>query len=144
MRGRRPAGPEYVEQLEGSAVVKQRLKVILETIAGTCRVREACVRLGVCEQRFHQLREEALTGALEALEPATPGPKPHTPSPAEQQVEVLADQVANLEVELAAAQARAEIALTIPQVVQSPQPEKKTPQAPPARKRSRRGRKKNT
>src|SRR5262249_60524982 len=116
--GRRPAGPDYVDPLDGCAAVKERLEVILETIAGTCRVREACARLGLCEQRFHQLREEALTAALQALEPGTPGPKPQTPSPAQKQVEVLADQVATLEVELAAAKAREEIALTIPRLVQ--------------------------
>ena len=33
-RGRRPAGPEIVEQAEGSADAKRRLRVILETVAG--------------------------------------------------------------------------------------------------------------
>jgi hypothetical protein len=144
MRGRRPSGPEYVEHLDGPAVVKQRLKVILETLAGVRRVSEACTLLGISEQRFHQLREQALTGALQALQPGTPGPKPHTLSPAEEQVHTLQQQVANLQVELTAALAREEIALTIPRVVQEPtQPEKKTPPRSP-RKRSRRGRKKNT
>lgn len=117
--------------------------MILETIAGTCRVREACARLGLCEQRFHQLRAEALTAALQALEPGTPGPKPQTPSPAQKQVEGLADQVATLEVELAAAKAREEIALTIPRLVPSAPAEKKTPRSPPSTD-SRCGRKKNT
>ena len=56
MRGRTPAGPEYVDRLAGSEAAKERLKVVLETLAGACRVSAACARLGVCEQRFHQLR----------------------------------------------------------------------------------------
>src|SRR5262249_6175364 len=45
MRGRFPAGPSYVDKLEGSAAAKERLKVVLETLAGQCRVQEACARL---------------------------------------------------------------------------------------------------
>jgi hypothetical protein len=46
MRGHRPAGPEYVEHLAGSGQARERLKVVLETLAGTCRVQEASRRLG--------------------------------------------------------------------------------------------------
>ena len=70
MRGRRPAGAEYVDRLEGSTVAKERLKVVLKTLAGELRVQEACEQLGVCAQRFHQLREEALAAAV-VLAPAS-------------------------------------------------------------------------
>lgn len=126
MRGRRPAGPSYVDHLQGSALAKERLKVVLETMAGTCRVQEACRRLGISEQRFHQLREEAMVGALAGLEPGTPGRRPHTPSPAEEQVRDLEQQLADKDVELQAARVRAEIALALPRVVQEPREEKKT------------------
>ena len=143
MRGRRPVGPEYAEQLPGSALAKERLKVILETMAGTCRVLEACQRLGICEQRFHQLREEMMTGALAALEPGQAGRPAHTATPAETQVQALAQQLQDKDIELRTAQARAEIAVVLPAVVQhQAEPEKKTPQRPPPRRR--RGRKKNT
>ena len=56
MRGRKPVGPEYADKLSGSDTAKLRVKVILETIAGTCRVQEACERLGISEQRFHCAR----------------------------------------------------------------------------------------
>ncbi len=56
MRGRTPSGPEYVDRLPGSETAKDRLKVVLETMTGTVRVHEACDRLQICEQRFHQLR----------------------------------------------------------------------------------------
>jgi hypothetical protein len=143
MRGRRPVGPEYAEQLDGSETAKLRTKVILETIAGTCRVKEACQRLGICEQRFHQLRQDMLTAAVQALEPGHAGRPAHTPTPAEEQVSALEQQLQDMEIELRATKAREEIALIMPEVKHEPaDPEKKTPPRPP--KRRRRGRKKNT
>ena len=63
MRGRRPSGPQYVQQLTGSDQAKKRLRVVLETLSGTCRVQEACRQLNISEPRFHQLRTEALAAA---------------------------------------------------------------------------------
>jgi transposase-like protein len=130
MRGRFPAGPSYVDKLDGSATAKERLKVVLETLAGQCRVQEACARLGICEQRFHQLRQEALEAALAGLEPGVPGRRPQTPSPADERVGALQEQLAALQREMLAARAREEVALILPRVLQSGQedqePEKKT------------------
>ena len=61
-------GPEFVEHLRGSVAAKQRLKIVLETVAGLCRVGEACARLGLSEQRFDQIRVEALQAGVERLE----------------------------------------------------------------------------
>jgi hypothetical protein len=151
MRGRRPVGPEYADKLSGSDTAKQRARVILETIAGTCRVQEACERLGISEQRFHQLREEMMAAAIQALEPGHAGRPAHTPTSAEEQVVALEQKLADQEVELRAAKARAEIAVIMPNL-SPPSPsgrgdggegeEKKTP--PPAPRRRRRGRKKNS
>jgi hypothetical protein len=135
-------GPEYADQLAGSDTAKLRTKVILETMMGELRLKEACERLGICEQRFHQLREEMMTAAVQALEPGQAGRPAHTPTPAEQQVAVLQQQLQDKEVELRAAKAREEVALIMPEVKQEPaEPEKKTPQ-PTTRRR--RGRKKST
>jgi hypothetical protein len=158
MRGRRPVGPEYANKLAGSDTAKLRAKVILQTIAGTLRVQDACELLGVCEQRFHQLRQEMMEAALKALEPGHAGRPAHAPTPAEQQVTELEQQLADQAVELQAAKARAEIALVLPEVQHEPdpltprppgeepgvkdEPKKKTPAAAPTRRR--RGRKKNT
>ena len=143
MRGRKPVGPEYAEKLSGSETAKLRAKVILETMMGTCRVLEACARLGISEQRFHQLREEMMAAAVQALEPGHAGRPAHTPTPAEEQVVALEQQLVDKDVELRAAKARAEIAVIMPEVKQeSVAPEKKTPLRPPQRRR--RGRKKNT
>jgi|ERR1017187_1620764 hypothetical protein len=143
MRGRRPVGPEYADQLAGSETAKLRAKVILETMVGTCRLKEACQRLGICEQRFHQLREEMMTAAVKALEPGHAGRPMHTPTPAEEQVVAMERQLQDQEVELRAAKTREEIALIMPEVKhERADPEKKTPQRLPTRRR--RGRKKNT
>jgi hypothetical protein len=130
MRGRRPAGPEYVDQLDGSTLARERLKVVLQTLAGQCRVAEACERLGICEQRFHQIREEALRAAVAALEPRPAGrPAQSSTTPAELP-QALLEQIEHLEVQLHASRLREEIALTLPQHAASRQeptePQKKT------------------
>jgi hypothetical protein len=79
-------------------------------------VSEACARLGICEQRFHQIREEALTAAVAGLEPQPAGRRPLVTAPTEAERQALAAQVERLEVELRAAQTRAEIAVTLPRV----------------------------
>src|SRR5262245_20701747 len=139
MRGRRPSGPEYVETLSGSDTAKERLKVILETLAGTCRVQEACVRLGISEPRFHQLRTQTLEAARASLEPQTPGRKPQVQTPAEEQVRLLQEHVKQQDFELRVARAREEVALTLPRLVPGPDAsalEKKTPpQETPSRRR---------
>jgi hypothetical protein len=129
------------------------VKVILETMAGRLRLQEACELLNISEQRFHQLREEMMAAAVKALEPGHAGRPAHTPTVAEEQIADLQAQLADQEVELRAAKARAEIAVIMPDI-QHPAPsvrgaggegtpEKKTP-APPKSRRRRRGRKKNT
>jgi len=54
MRGRHPAEPEYVRKLQGSAIAKERLQVILETMVEDCRVSEACRRPGISERTLRQ------------------------------------------------------------------------------------------
>jgi hypothetical protein len=143
MRGRRPSGPKSVQKLPGSDLAKQRLEVILGTIAGTIRVVDACAELRISEPRYHQLKNDVLRGALSALEPRRVGRPTRTLSPAEVQVQALQQQLQDQDLELRAARARAEIAVTLPNVVQDPPtPEKKTP--PPRRPRRRRGRKRHT
>lgn len=118
MRGRYPSGPEYVEQLEGSAQAKQRLRVVLETMTGKYRVQEACQLLDICEQRFHQLRAELLQAALEQLE-AKPAGRPRS-QPVPVEAEAVRDRLADMELELRVAQVREEIALALPHVAVRP------------------------
>jgi len=116
MRGRYPAGPEYIDHLEGSAEAKRRAKVILQTLMGELRVLEACQELGICEQRFHQLREEMLQAALARLEARPAGRPRRSAEPAE--VAALREHLAEQQLQLRVAQVREEIALVMPQCTQ--------------------------
>ena len=66
-------GLEHVEKLAGERESKARLKAILETLCGDLSVNDAAERLGVGPSRFAQLRDEALAGALESLDPRPAG-----------------------------------------------------------------------
>jgi hypothetical protein len=127
MRGRYPSGPEFVNKLSGSASAKERLQVLLETVAGTCRVLEACDRLDISEPRFDQIRIESLQAALSALEPQPAGRRPRSTVTDEADVQCLRERIAQLEGELQAALVRAEIAVALPQVKAAA--EKKTTRA---------------
>jgi transposase len=127
MRGRRPQGTAGVDHLPGSAQAKERLKVVLENLAGTCRTLEACARLGVSEPRFQQLRQRMLLASLKRLEPRTAGRPPALRSPEAQRIKELEEQLAAKEMELRVALAREEIALTLPRVArEATEPVKKT------------------
>jgi hypothetical protein len=103
-----------VAKLDGSAQAKRRVQVLLATLAGTCRVGEACDRLGVSEPRFDQLRIEALQAAVAALEPKPTGRPPQVAAEAEIEARQLRARVAELEAALKAALIRAELAVTLP------------------------------
>jgi hypothetical protein len=127
MRGRTPAGPEYVDRLQGSELAKQRLKTVLDTIAGNCRVSEACERLNICEQRFHQLRQQVLEAALTELEPRSPGWPARSSSPAYEAINQLREELATKDLELRTARAREEIALAMPRIVPPASPTSASP-----------------
>jgi transposase InsO family protein len=129
MRGRSPAGPEFVERLEGSEKAKQRARTILELIAGKIRVPEACERLDIKEARLDQLRLEGLQTLVTAFEEKPVGRPAHVPSPAEVENEQLRAEVARLNAELAVALVRAEVGVGLPRVGAEL---KKNEAAPPA------------
>lgn len=87
--------------------------MILETLAGTTRVKEACAELGICSQRFEALRAEAVQAGIAALEPKPTGRPARAPVAPE--VARLEAQVEELESELLAARVRAELAGRLPQ-----------------------------
>lgn len=65
MAGRKPLGPALVEHLDGSTSAKERLELILATIAGRVSVVAASRRLGISEAMFYKLRTRVLQGCLE-------------------------------------------------------------------------------
>jgi hypothetical protein len=112
----RPAkGARLVRSLEGEAKAKERLEVILQTLAGELAIREACEDLDVSEARFHQLRQEALKGALARLEPKARGrPKRAEPTPEAEQIAALEAEVDDLKTELLGSQLREELSTLLP------------------------------
>lgn len=114
MRGRRPSGPDLVDRLTGSERARERVKVVLRTVAGDLRVRDACRELGLSEQRFDELRAQALQAAVSELEPKPAGRPPRVASPAADELERLRRRVAESEAEVRAAAVRAELAAVLP------------------------------
>lgn len=115
--GRRSFGLGHVDLLPGTGEEKDRLRVILETLSGSLSVTEACRRLSVSETRFAELRTAALEGALSALAPRPAGRprKPAEEAPGE--AEVLRRRVKDLELDLACACVKTEVALVMPHLL---------------------------
>lgn len=133
-RGRPPLKAEHVRRVEGSEEARARLALILRTLGGELSVAEASAQLGVSESHFHRLRERALAGAAEALEPRPAGRPPSVEDPADARVAALQEQLKDMELELRAAQVREQLAMVMPHVLQPPGDQKKT-----SRPRKRRG-----
>jgi hypothetical protein len=137
MRGRLPSGPDYIDKLSGSDQARLRAHVILQTLAGQCRVQDACDRLGVRVARFHRLRIVALQAAVDELEPRSAG-RPVRP-PEDPRIAWLQEENARLRLELQAALTREEIALVLPALVSTPEPAvAEGPGKKPSRRRTRR------
>ncbi len=117
MAGRKPLGPGLVDHLEGSASAKQRLALILATIAGRLSVVEAARRLDISEAMFHKLRTRVLQLSLADLEPKPVGRPPQQLRSEAARSAELAMQVNDLERELAAQSVRLELAQAMPHLV---------------------------
>ena len=117
-RGRPPLGPGLADRVEGSAPAKERLKIILATIAGQMTVAEACEKLGLNEARFHELRTEWLQASVTHLEPKPLGRPVTQVTPEAAKVAALERQVQELKIDLRAAQIREELAPLMPYVLQ--------------------------
>src|SRR5262245_49032404 len=114
MRGRWPSGPEYLNKLDGSVETKERLKAILDMMYGEVRLLEACAQLGISETRIHQLREQAMRGALTAIAPRPAGRPSRVLASEAEQIRALQARVRELEQALHESQVREEIALVLP------------------------------
>jgi hypothetical protein len=106
-------GAEVTDRLDGSEQARLRVKTVLQTLSGELRVQEACARLGISEQRFDELRLEAVQAAIDALE-TKPAGRPAAPT-VDESVTRLQQRVAELEGQLLAALVRAELAASLPQ-----------------------------
>lgn len=104
-----------MNHLPGSDVARQRVKLALETLSGAKTVEQAAAELGVSPQRFHEIRAEALQGAIAACEPRPAG-RPPQPTPEDDPLaRALAErdqQVRDLRIELECARLREELIAT--------------------------------
>lgn len=143
MTGRKPLGPALVEHLDGSCSAKERLALILATIAGKLTVVAAAERLGISEAMFYKLRHRVLQLSLADLEPKPLGRPSPLMSAAAQEKAALATRVSELERDLALQSVRLELAQVLPRVVHSDTTLKKRspPRAPSPSQRQRRARK---
>jgi hypothetical protein len=103
-----------MDQFDASDEAKERFQVAVELLTGACRVQQACARLGIGRTRLEQVRHDALSGALAALERQRPGRKPRRLSELEAEVARLRQQNAQLQAALEVATIRAEVAATLP------------------------------
>ena len=75
MTGR--SDPEtLLRPIEASEVARERVRIILLTLGGPWRVKDALARLLISRTRFQDLRRRMLEGALAALEPRPRGRPP--------------------------------------------------------------------
>ena len=115
---RPPEGVRHVDRLDGPEDLKRRLRVLLDTLSGRVSVAQACEELGVSESRLHELRREALEGALGALMPKPAGRPARAETTTEREKE-LEGRIQELEVDLQAALVRTELALAMPELFRS-------------------------
>jgi len=118
-RGRPKEGTELVDKTVASEEAKQRLKVVLQSMAGVFTIEEACRILGMKKSMFHKLRMQFLSGAVHLLEPKTPGRKRHLPTDAERENKRLREELEQSKFELKAQQVREEIGLLMPHLLKS-------------------------
>ena len=116
-RGRKPLATRHVDSLSGSERAKLRLQTILKTLQGQLTVPEACQVLGICQSRFHALRNEWLQESLQLLEPRPLGRPAQVVSPEEEEVARLQAENRDLKQQLRVTTVREELARVMPYVL---------------------------
>jgi hypothetical protein len=112
--GRPPLRSNIVDRLDADPNTKERLKILLQTIAGEFSVAQACQKLNISQARFFELRATMLQGALDSIEPKPVGRPAQKIDAESERIKQLEQQNLDLRVHLAAAQLREEIALAMP------------------------------
>ena len=124
-RGRRPSVSRLLKGLDGSEEARQRLELILDTLAGHQTLADAAGQLGLSDRHLHTLRMQLLQQALYWLQPRPPGrPEQRTLATT---LDPRAEEIQRLRVELNAARVREEIALALPHLLRRRRPDRATP-----------------
>jgi hypothetical protein len=118
-RGRPNKGADLVTDVEGSEQARQRLKIILQTLAGAMTIEQGCDALGVRRSGFHKLRRQFLARATDLLEPRPRGRQRRQASEVDRQIAQLKHQIVQLKLDLKAQQIREEIALVMPHLLKN-------------------------
>ena len=113
MRGRYPAGIEYVDKVEGSPQAKKRARLVLEILSGNKRLEEVRSMLGIGKTRLFLIRHQAVQALVQALEPGMPGRPTRTPPPEAERLRELQDALCDKDLELKEAEVRTEVALIL-------------------------------
>lgn len=116
-RGRPTRGPQMALELDASRQARERLELMLETISGITSVTTASERLGISEARFYELRDRALTAAVQSLEPLPAGRPRTITDPGDARVDEMEAKLHELTVQLEASRLREQIALTMPHLL---------------------------
>ena len=73
-------GIELITRQPGDDEVKRRVRICFATVYGTTSVEQAMRELDLSKQRFHELRDEIIAGAIAGGTPK-PGGRPAKPQP---------------------------------------------------------------
>ena len=116
-RGRPVKGAKKVDHLPGSVDAKTRLRVIMETVSGEKSIRQACQELGVEKSAFYKMRDKALEGAIQTLEPRQVGRPRAVATEKDKKIEALQEELLQMRKELEAAYIREELSIAMPHVL---------------------------
>ena len=117
-RGRKPSGTKLLDKFRASPRSQARMCAILETLSGQKTIAEASAEVGLAEAMFHRIRDQMLAAGLQALE-AKPIGRPRTATSASpSRVAALEQEQKDLKIALHTAEVRAEIAQSMPHLLQ--------------------------
>lgn len=113
-RGRPTSAVSMVGRLKSGPIARERLLVILGSLAGLIPVAEACRRLGMSRTLFQRMRRAILVAGLRAVEPRPRGRPVREVPRHERVIAGLREQVSRLEEDLRFTKIREELALLVP------------------------------
>lgn len=117
---------------DSSPQARTRTRLILQTLSGERDVASVAQELGLSDERFRQLRDQAIAGMASALEPRRPGRQaPPQPSPEDKRIAELEAFTKELQLELACANVREELSLLMPHLLEPKPNIKKKRRSPP-------------
>lgn len=116
-QGRPTKGSDIVTKFDASQEAKEKVRLVLDTLSSKTSVQDAAARLGVSESRFHQIRDEIVTGMLSAAEPKPVG-RPPEPDDEDSEVEQLKKKLGEAKMMVEISRLRELIAVAFPEIVE--------------------------